>query len=178
MGFKDLFIEREEEKPDFGYVPDGGIDYSSVDINTEVPESDTLNFVDDVYQVNHLEDITKSIFKVEELAATLPSEMPKDIKRQTVLSIMSTVGLSPEGAVDDGVLRVQCLENSKDSIVGDLNSEIQSNNDTIESLKVQISELQKENSMKQAQIVSIKEVSSKEVDRIKGLIDFLGEEVK
>lgn len=177
MGFKDLFIEHEEVKTDFGYVPDKEIDYSS-DIDTEVPESNTSNFVDDVYNVNHLDDITKSIFKVEELAATLPSEMPKDIKRQTVLSIMSTVGLSPEGVVDDGVLRVQCLENSKNSIVSDLLDEVQSNENTIETLKVQISELQKENSMKQSQIVSIKEVSSKEVDRIKGLIDFLGEEVK
>ena len=104
--------------------------------------------------------------------------MPKDVKRQTVLSIMSTVGLSPEGVVDDGVLRVHCLENSKNSIVSDLLDEVQSNENTIETLKVQISELQKENSMKQAQIVSIKVVSSKEVDRIKGLIDFLGEEVK
>lgn len=174
MGFKDLFFETEKETVT-GYVPETyETNFVEEIINTEVPDNNTSNFIDDVYIKNSLEDFSKSIFKVEELTATLPSEMTTNIKQQTVLGIMSTVGLLPENVIDDGTLRIQCLENSKNSIVEELNTEIQNNENTIESLKEQISELQKDNSMKQAQIISIKNASDTEVNRIKGLIDFIG----
>ena len=70
--------------------------------------------------------------------------------------------------------RIQALEESKSSITHNLNTEIQEDEDTVESLKVQISELQKDISMKQSQIISIRDTADKEVDRIKGLIGFLG----
>lgn len=174
MGIKDLFFESNEET-NVGYIPENfETNYITEEINTEVPDNNTTNFIDDVYNSNHLEDISKSIFKVEELTATLPSEMATNIKQQTVLGIMSTVGLLSESVIDDGILRIQCLENAKNSITDNLTTEIQNNENTIESLKVQIAELQKDNAMKQAQIISIKNASDTEVNRIKGLIDFVG----
>lgn len=174
MGIRDLFFESNEET-NVGYIPENfETNYITEEINTEVPDNNTTNFIDDVYNSNHLEDISKSIFKVEELTATLPSEMATNIKQQTVLGIMSTVGLLSESVIDDGILRIQCLENAKNSITDNLTTEIQNNENTIESLKVQIAELQKNNAMKQAQIISIKNASDTEVNRIKGLINFIG----
>ena len=177
MGFKDLFIERDEPtKETERFIPEntmGDSDYMEYS-PVEAPANDTEVFVSDVYDRNNLSDVSKSIFKVEELSSTLPEEMPNDVKRQTVLGIMTAVGLSADQVINDGMVRIQALEESKNTITDNLTAEIQKNESTIESLKIQISELQKDNSMKRAQIISVKDSSDKEVNRIKGLIGFLG----
>ena len=84
------------------------------------------------------------------------------------------IGLSAEGVINDGYQRLQYLESARGELESNLNSEIQENENSIESLKVQISELQKNNSMKRSQIISINDAAIKEIDRIKGLMGFLG----
>lgn len=174
MGFKDLFIEREPEEVTPGFVPE--MPMVSEDICAQVPDDQTTDFIGDVYEQNNLADFSKSIFKVEKLAGTLPAEMPNDTKRQTVLSIMTTMELSVDEVLNDGITRVKTIEAAQNGIIDSLDHDIQTNEETIESLKVQIEELQKDISMKKAQEASIKDVSTKEIDRITSLVNFLGEE--
>ena len=172
MGFKDLFIETEKDEPQ-GYVP-GPQDFYE-DVEATAPEKDTVDFIGDVYTGNNLNDFTRSIFKVEELANTLPAEMPNDTKRSTVLSIMSTVGLDAESVISDGQLRAHVLDSSSEAVITELSNDIDSANSEIESLKVRIEELQKSNSAKWAQINSIKDIAKCEVARIEQLIQFIKE---
>lgn len=175
MGFKDLFIERTEAAPS-GYVPETS--YPSEEIDTQLPEETTTDFIGDVYNENGLSDFSRSIFKVEELTATLPAEMPRDTKRQTVMNIMTTVGLDVDTVMADSELRIQNLSNAETAVVASLDEDIANGESTIESLKVQIEDCQKDISMKKAQIASIKEVTLKETDRINALMRFLKEEQK
>lgn len=172
MGFKDLFFETAEE-PEERYVP--GMQESYTDVETTAPEKDTVDFVGDVYASNNLNDFSRSIFKVEELSNTLPAEMPKDTKRTTVLSIMSTVGLDAESVINDGQMRIHALNDSCDSVLKSLGEDIDAANAEIESLKIKIEELQKECSAKYAQISSIQSVTREEVSRIGKLVDFIME---
>lgn len=174
MGFKDLFIEREQEEATPGFVPE--MPMASEDICAQVPDDQTTDFIGDVYAQNNLDDYSKSIFKVEKLAETLPAEMPKDTKRQTVLSIMTTMELSIDEVLNDGVTRAKTIESAQNNVIFSLENDIQNNENTIESLKVQIEELQKDISAKKAQETSIKEACTKEIDRITNLVNFLGEE--
>lgn len=174
MGFKDLFIEREQEEATPGFVPE--MPMASEDICAQVPDDQTTDFIGDVYAQNNLDDYSKSIFKVEKLAETLPAEMPKDTKRQTVLSIMSTMELSVDEVLNDGITRAKTIESAQNNVIFSLENDIQNNENTIESLKVQIEELQKDISAKKAQETSIKEACTKEIDRITNLVNFLGEE--
>lgn len=176
MGFKDLFIEREPEEPTPVFVPETTMPVEEV--YAQVPDDSTTDFIGDCYEQNNLADFSKSIFKVEELAGTLPAEMPETTKKQTVLSIMTTVGLSVEDVLNDGLLRIQTLEAAKNGIVDSLLNDIQESEDTIESLKLKIEELQKDISMKKAQENSIKEVEQNERNRINSLINFLQEDAK
>lgn len=174
MGFKDLFIEREQEEATPGFVPE--MPMAMEDICAQVPDEQTTDFIGDVYAQNNLDDDSKSIFKVEKLAETLPAEMPKDTKRQTVLSIMTTMELSIDEVLNDGVTRAKTIESAQNNVIFSLENDIQNNENTIESLKVQIEELQKDISAKKAQETSIKEACTKEIDRITNLVNFLGEE--
>ena len=174
MGFKDLFIEREQEEATPGFVPE--MPMASEDICAQVPDDQTTDFIGDVYAQNNLDDYSKSIFKVEKLAGTLPAEMPKETKRQTVLSIMATMELSVDEVLNDGITRAKTIEAAQNNVIFSLENDIQNNENTIESLKVQIEELQKDISAKKAQETSIKEACTKEIDRITDLVNFLGEE--
>lgn len=172
MGFKDLFIEKEEPVSR-GYVPEETDMYEDVD--AAAPEKDTNDFIGDVYAGNNLSDLSRSIFKVEELANTLPAEMPSDTKRSTVLSIMSTVGLDEESVINDGQLRIHVLNASSETVLNQLSDDIDSANAEIESLKVKIEELQKDNSTRYAQISAIQNATREEVSRIGHLIAFIKE---
>ncbi len=173
MGFKDLFIEREPEEATLGFVPE--MLAPMEEINAQIPDEQTTDFIGDVYEQNNLADFSKSIFKVEKLAETLPAEMPRETKRQTVLSIMNTMELLIDEVLDDGITRAQTIEATQNQVINSLENDIRNSEETIESLKVQIEELQKDISMKRAQEASIKEVSTKEIDRITSLVNFLGE---
>ena len=174
MGFKDLFIEREQEEATPGFVPE--MPMAMEDICAQVPDDQTTDFIGDVYAQNNLDDYSKSIFKVEKLAETLPAEMPKETKRQTVLSIMTTMELSVDEVLNDGITRAKTIESAQNNVIFSLENDIQNNENTIESFKVQIEELQKDISAKKAQETSIKEACTKEIDRITNLVNFLGEE--
>lgn len=174
MGFKDLFIERELKETTSEFAPEPHI--SMTETYAQIPDDQTTDFIGDVYKQNELADYSKSIFKVEKLAETLPAEMPNDTKRQTVLSIMATMELSVDEVLIDGVTRVRTIEVAQNGIIDSLDHDIRNDEETIESLKAQIEDLQKDISSKKAQEASIKEVATKEIDRITALVDFLGEE--
>ncbi len=168
MGFKDLFIERQPEETR-EFVPESTYQIPEA----ELPKEATNDFIQGVYDANNLNDLSQSIYKVEDLVATLPIEMSDTTKRQTVLSIMSTVGLSPQHVIDDGFNRLQIIQSAADKVVSLSEEEIESDQITIESLKSQIEDLQKTISTKSEHIRSIKSDAEAESTKIESLVKFI-----
>ena len=177
MGFKDLFIEKEEteeEEIDLNALSAGLGEYSA-EPEIEVAEinEDSTDIIAETYEKNNLTDLANSIFKVEELSNTLPKEMVTETKRATVASIMQTVGLSVETAVDDASTRSYILGET----LGNLSKKLSEENSEAEA---KIEELKKAIADNEALIANNKEtmkVSTEkitaEVERINNLVKFI-----
>ena len=78
MGLLDLFVEK---------VPNETVSYDDYpmceeDINVNTESITHENLISDIYNQSGLSDLSKSIFKIEELINSLPKEMPNETKKQ------------------------------------------------------------------------------------------------
>ena len=170
MGIKDLFIERDddqEEEIDLAALS-AGLDNLALDSEEESEVEVTTNIVTDTYEQCGLSDLTKSIFKVEELSATLPKEMQDSVKRDTVTSIMTSFGLTVDTVVEDAETRTRELNAALNTATAKWTEENDSLKEEIESLKAQIAEREKA-------IASNKDMieSSSTIAKADGLVKFI-----
>lgn len=172
MGLKDFFFEKVEEP----VVIDNEellCDYEEeVDVNVENVTQD--NLITDIYNQNNLSDLSKSIFKIEELINSLPKEMPNETKRATVLSMLSIFGLTVEEVISDGNERRAVIDVALSAIVTENNDVIDSNNASIEQKKLEIQELEKDNAERTLIIKDTEDKVESEFKRIGDLIKFVG----
>lgn len=173
MGFlKNLLVEEVPQEQEM-YVNDPSYEYEeSEEVVTEGVTQE--NLLSDIYMQNDKSDMSKSIFKVEELINSLPKEMPTDIKKATVLSILTSFGLTVDEVVADGLERCTIITNALQAIVNDNNSVIINNESAIEQKKIEIQELEKDNAERSAVIKNTGDKVDVEIKRIETLIKFVG----
>lgn len=173
MGFlKNLLVEEVPQEQEM-YVNDSSYEYEeSEEVVTEGVTQE--NLLSDIYMQNDKSDMSKSIFKVEELINSLPKEMPTDIKKATVLSILTSFGLTVDEVVADGLERCTIITNALQAIVNDNNSVIINNESAIEQKKIEIQELEKDNAERSAVIKNTEDKVDVEIKRIETLIKFVG----
>lgn len=174
MGFlKKLLVEEiPNEVPD--YDEELYMEETLVEVNTDSVSQE--NLVSDIYTQNSLSDLSKSIFKVEELINSLPKEMPSDTKKATVLSILGSFGLTVDEVIADGISRKDMLNAALDEIITDNENVIAVNNTNIELKKQEIQELEKDNANRESVIKNTEDKIDIETKRISDLIAFVGGE--
>lgn len=171
--FKNFFVEEvKAEVPE--YNDELYMEETVVDVNTDSVSQE--NLVSDIYNQNNLSDLSKSIFKVEELINSLPKEMPNDTKKVTVLSILGSFGLTVDEVIADGISRKDMLNAALDEIATDNENVISSNNINIEVKKQEIQELEKDNANRESVIKNTEDKIEVETKRISDLIAFIGGE--
>lgn len=148
------------------------IEYEETDAELSEVNKDSL--ISDIYIQNNLEDKSKSIFKVEDLIASLPKEMPTDSKRNTVTSALAVFNLTSVEVVDDGEKRIETLNAILNQIENNTGNEISNKETAIEEHKKEISQLEKEISDKKEEMKFSQDTIKTEVDKIENLINFIG----
>lgn len=169
-----------EDNPDY-YVNEAldlSDDYNESEVEANVDGVTNENLVSDIYNANSLSDLSKSIFKVEELIDSLPKEMATDTMRTSVLAILSSFGLTVDEVVEDANTRINLLNAAMNEIVDKNTIEINESNATIENLKKQIEDLQKIISDLLVENKTCKDKVEQEVNRIENLIKFVKGETK
>lgn len=143
-------------------------DLTGVDVNT---------LIDDIYTQNDLFDKSRSIFKVEELIASLPKEMATDTKKSSVLAILGSFNLTATEVVEDGEKRVGVLNSIKAKIDGDCMNAIADKEAQIEEFKKTIETLTVEISNEQDKMKASDEIILNEAAKVNNLIKFIGGEI-
>lgn len=178
MGFfktiKGAFIEE---------IPNENYDILTEDIEITMAETDvelegvnTNTLINDVYTQNDLFDMSRSIFKVEELIASLPKEMATDTKRASVLAILGSFNLTATEVVEDGEKRVGVLKGVKDKIDSDCKFTITEKETQIEEFKKAIEALTIEIANEYEKMKKSDEIVSAEISKVEALVNFVGGE--
>lgn len=148
-------------------------DIYTEDVDANIEGVGLESLVDDVYANNNLFDTTHSIFKVEELIKSLPKEMVTETKRDSVLAILSSFGLTSMEVIEDGDKRIGILQGALEKITAECTQTIDKDKEHIEELKKQIATLEGEISDNLEQIKTAREFITKETERVKSLIGFI-----
>lgn len=151
-------VIAEVEEP----VPEVALD----EVNT-----DTL--IEDIYAQNELQDKSKSIFKVEELINSLPKEMVTETKKNSVLAILTSFGLTAEDVVLDGENRATILIRVLSKIAEESENVVREKQAEIEDHKMEIARLEKEIAEQQEEMKISHDVISGEKRRVQELIYFI-----
>ncbi|MNJ90293.1 hypothetical protein D3C87_78880 [compost metagenome] len=84
-------------------------EFSSVPaVDVDMAGEDFLD-VNDIYERSNLSDLNRSIFKVDEYSKVLPEALATDVKRQSVIGILSASGLTVNELVADAQQRLSAL---------------------------------------------------------------------
>ena len=145
-------------------------------VEAEIEEVDTNTLIEDIYTQNDLFDKSRSIFKVEELIASLPKEMVTDTKRASVLAILGSFNLTATEVLVDGEKRIDILNAIKKQIDEGCKNAVSDKEMQIEELKKSIETLTIEIANEQECMKTSDEIISNEVDKINNLIKFIGGE--
>lgn len=169
-----------EDNPDYYAEYDNlsDVNYDESDVDANVEGVTTENLVADIYAANSLEDLSKSIFKVDEVINSLPKEMATETKKATVLAILTSFGLTTDEVVQDGVTRISFLKSAMNEILTKNNGEIESSNVSIEDYKKKIEELSKYIANLTVVNKNCEDTVDQEVSKIENLIKFVGGEVE
>lgn len=142
--------------------------------NAELDNVNVDTLIEDIYAQNNLSDKSQSIFKVEELIASLPQEMVTETKRTSVLAILGSFNLTATDVITDGEDRVKILSSIKEQINEENKILVAEKEAQIEELKKSIASLTIEISEEQEKTRVSNESITKEVETIESLIKFVG----
>lgn len=145
-------------------------------VEAELEDVNVVTLIDDIYTQNDLLDKSRSIFKVEELIASLPKEMVTDTKRSSVLAILGSFNLTATEVVEDGERRVDVLNSIKEQIDVDCKNTVSEKEAQIEELKKAIATLTIEIANEQEKTKTSDELILNETAKINNLIKFIGGE--
>ncbi len=170
-GLSRLFFEEVKEDNSEVATISEFEDVEVSDVNIE-DISDT-SIISDIYNSNGMSDFSRSIFKIDELLSSLPKEMPNETKKNTVMSILNSFGLGVDEVVEDGCSRSSLLSDAYDKLKCENESVIQENERLIEQKKIEIQDLEKDNSERTNTIRSVKDSVETELERITELMKFI-----
>ena len=145
-------------------------------VEAELEGVNVNTLIDDIYAQNDLLDKSRSIFKVEELIASLPKEMVTDTKRASVLAILGSFNLTATEVLEDGEKRIDVLHSIKEQIDADCRNAVLDKEAQIEELKKTIASLSVEIANDQDRMKTSDEIILVEVEKIKSLVGFIGGE--
>ena len=167
-------IKREEEIIENQDKIDKDDIENKLDVLIESYEKNRLLSIDDIYRNARLTlDTKKSIFMVDILSKTLPENLPTDVKRGTVLSLMEVSELNKDSLLNDAYQRIDSLNTVMEETVETTETIINKNNMTISELKKRISELEKINDERVEFQKDQNTLIEYEIQKVINLVDFV-----
>lgn len=144
-----IFFEKEEESIDQNFLNELKGMQDIPEVNVEMINEELLT-IKNIYEQNNVSDLSKSIFKVDEMKSVLPDNLPNDAKKSSVEGTMKLFGLDKEEVVNDANNRTLILKgvgeniaNETIKIIEESQEEIQNLENQINNLKIKITERKK-----------------------------------
>lgn len=176
MGWKDLFFEKvDDNTTECSSVPlEDDLFTSNEEVNMEGVSVDTL--IPDIYKNNGMEDVSRSIFKVEEACSSLPETMAEATKKSSVSSLLGIFGLTVAEVIEDGQKRIALISRALDDITSEATANIAMMESEVEEHKKAIESLERNIAEAKANEKHSNELVREEAERIAGLVKFIGGE--
>jgi hypothetical protein len=147
-----------------------------VDMLPEDTKVSDLESVSNIYEKGGLGDLSKSIYKVEEIRKALPTNLPKESMKVSVLGLMPLSGLDQTAVIEDANKRLVLLGEAFARCSSETENIVYNNENNIAELENTINELKKEISDRKLYQDNFKSMVEGEATKINNTVKFLTEE--
>lgn len=136
--------------------------------------TDSLLKVDEIYTKYNLPgDGTNTVFIIDNFLKALPDYLPEEVKKQSVLSIISSSGMSVDNLLKDGNHRLKLLKSFLEDFSNHTNNAISQNEMEIRKLTEKIQKCKRDIENKRKLIDGQKATIEYETQKIVKIIDFI-----
>lgn len=161
------------------------IDYSRLAKATEDPaeEDDSSIKLEDVELEIYPADIYKScsdevdsnndIFKVGQIISSLDQSLSNEAALNSTKSILNVVGIDLDKAYENGDVRINLLLDAKNEITGELQKNIEENENKIQAYLNRIQNLREQQEIGKAKIEKTIDIFDKEIENISTIMKFI-----
>lgn len=132
--------------------------------------------VDQVYEKAGLQDMEQSIFKVDEISKVLPSSLPTDVKRTTVVGMLTVSNLTVDVLVEDADNRILALKSVKQATTDNTESVVATNEAKIAELLLEVDSLKQQNNDRKTAQESQDTILNDEITRVTEIKKFVSPE--
>ncbi|HBM75333.1 MAG TPA: hypothetical protein DD429_07235 [Clostridiaceae bacterium] len=150
--------------------------HTSNNLLDDIPIKDRPMKVKEIYiKAGQLSDGINTIFIIENYSNALPMNLPSEVKKQSVLNLITASGLNMQNIIRDGHDKLRLLNAFLHNFSSKTNEVITNNESEINKLTEKINQLKKANADMEKLMQEQKSIIEFEEERIQGLIDFVGD---
>lgn len=165
--------EGEEFVPELYQVQSAPEPVDMLPEDTQVSE---LESISSIYEKGGLGDLSQSIYKVEEIKKALPTNLPKESMKVSVIGLMPLSGLDQATVIEDANSRLRILSEAFTRCLTETEDIVSNNENNIAELENTINELKQEISDKKLYKENFKSMIDNEAAKINNTVKFLTEE--
>ena len=137
-------------------------------------EKNKLLTIDEIYRNAHLEsEVKKTIFMTDVYLKAIPENLPIDIKRETVLNIMTVSSISLDDLLNDAYKRIDSLNTVLEETVSTTQDVFNRNEATIRELEKRIEDLREINKNRKKFQEDQNTMIEYEIQKIINLVEFV-----
>jgi cell division protein FtsL len=173
MGLVERVDQPDQSSYDYEAV---AADFDEPEITVNAAEEVTQDLIGDIYASNYMSDMSRSVFKVEEVSKSLPDTMPKATKRTAVIGILASFNLTVVDIKADAAQRRNVIQQAATTMMHDHEDVVHNLEAKIEEMRKQIESFEAEIKDNQDKHAFIRQASEAELQRIDALVDFLSED--
>lgn len=144
----------------------------SVEVPTDMDISKLVT-AEEVYEKFDLNDMEKSIFRVEEFRSTLPDSLPTQIQRETVIKVLTTSHLNIDELKDDAFKRLNSLGATLDTIKEESDKIVNESKERIRNLEEEIDSIKQSINDRQKLQEDQEKLTIEEIKKIESILDFI-----
>ena len=146
-----------------------------VEENTQELEVNISNVtsIEDIYKSVNMEDLSKSIYKVEEIKGVLPNTLPMATKKESVLGMMQVSGVSIEEVFNDFNNRNSVLKSALESFSNETIQIVESNSKQIYLLEEEINKLKENINSRKLEQEQQEKIINDEIEKINSIAEFI-----
>lgn len=137
-------------------------------------EKNKLMTIEEIYRNSRMEtDTKKTIFMTDVFLKAIPTNLPLDVKRETVLNILKISGIELEMLLSDAYKRIDSLNKVHEDTIATSNDIYERNENTIRELERRIQDLRDINSARQVFQEDQNTMIEYEMQKIINLVEFV-----
>lgn len=174
---KGFFVEEENSYDQLV----GSVDYDFQNETVEEVETfvntgasvNNVSSIKDIYNIGNMGDLSKSVYKVEEIKSVLPNALPTNAKKESVLGMMKVSNLTVSDVQIDTENRKNILNSVLENFTKDTQELTLENENEIKELEKRINDLKESINVRNVEQEQQEKIIKDELNKIDSIVEFI-----